>query len=293
MLVRLMLGLLALIAVAGPVALPALAQNNAVDAVVVTNAADPVANVVTPAPAATPAPEATPAATPQLPRDDMSAAGVALLRLFLLAVVLERALALLFGWRPFIAIFDGQGIRTPISFVMAMLITHYFHTDALVQLFKAYGNNLAPDGVFFARTLEAMVIAGGGAGVAQLMRQLGFQPPQSADDIRPKPKDETEAWISVALDGSGDAVNFPAYVWLTPDGGAPFEAGTIYKYSGKQSFASYFFRNRGRFPQSGGYVVTPKVPYSIQVIDSSGKAFPVKDKHTLGPRAIIDIVIDA
>jgi hypothetical protein len=299
---RLLLSLLAL-AVAGP----AFAQDNVAANVAVENAAvvsdDPVVNAVTPETVPTPA--ATPAATgnqetaafaanPKLKPEEVSAAGIALLRLFLLAVVLERALSLLFNWRPFIATFDGGGIRTPIAFIAAMLVTHYFQPDALIRLFQAYGNPMPdPTGRFFARTLEAMVIAGGSSGVAQMMRQLGFQPPRSIEDVRPKPKNDDEAWISVALDGDRTAVNFPAYVWLTPAGGTSYEAGTIYQFSGRQSFASYFFRNRGRFPQSGGHVVTPGVTYTIAVIDSSGKVFAGNGTHTLGPRAIIDIVIDA
>jgi hypothetical protein len=303
----LLICLFAMVLAVGTAAAPAHAQDNAVNAAADANAADPVANVLandSVAALPTPTATATPAtgnqetravaANPSLKPDEVSAAGIALLRLFLMAVVLERALALLFGWRPFIATFDGSGIRTPIALFVAMLVTHYFQTDALVRLFQAYGNPL-PDsgGRFFARTLEAMVIAGGSSGVAQMMRQLGFQPPQSAEDLRPKPKNEDEAWISVALDGRGDAVNFPAYVWLTPAGEPPFEAGTIYQYSGRQSFFSYFFRNRGRFPQTGGYVVKPETAYTIQLVDSAGKIFPVNGTHTLGPRAIIDIVVDA
>ena len=228
---------------------------------------------------------------------DAAAAGIALLRLFVLAVVLERALSLLFDWRPFLAWFDGAGVRTPIAFAAAMAITHYFQSDALVRLFQAYGNPLpeATDstGLFLARTLEAMVIAGGSSGVAKLMRSLGFRPAAGAEDARPVPKNDDEAWISVALDGKPGSVSFPAYVVIAQNGKPAYEAGTIYRFSGPQSFTSYFFRNRGRFPQSAGHPVDVGKTIAVAVVDSAGRKFEANSPHTPGPRAIIDIVIDA
>lgn len=215
----------------------------------------------------------------------LEASGNALLKLFVLAVVLESALALLFNWRPFVARYDGRGVKAPISFVAALLLTLFFKPDAIETLLESYGGaNVSGGGLFFARVLEAMVIAGGSAGVNRLMVALGFRSRIRAEEVVAKPK-PTEAWISVGLDRQG-AVG-PVYVELKEDQDPPKIAGTI---AGTRAVPrSMFRRDYGRLPTAGGWSLVPGKEVSVTLVDAAGSRSATWGPHRLAAGAIVDI----
>jgi hypothetical protein len=134
--------------------------------------------------------------------------------------------------------------------------------------------------------LTAMIIAGGSAAVNRIFQSFGFRP-VSTQEQPPKPTlKNDEAWIAVTLVrdkavGSADVLIKNAV------------AGTISGTSPKRSLFRYFVRDKGRFPQSGGYTVTPGAGYEVdvQAYDVAGAALPAKKwgPYDIAPRAIIDI----
>ena len=217
--------------------------------------------------------------------EPLDASGNALLKLFVLALILESALALLFNWRPFVARYDGRGVKAPISFAAALILTLFFKPDAIETLMEAYGGGeVSGGGLFFARVIEAMVIAGGSAGVNRLMVALGVRSRVRAQEVVAKPK-PTEAWISVGLDRQS-AVG-PVYVELQEDEEPPRLAGTI---TGTRAVPrSFFRRDYGRLPPAGGWPLTPGREVSVTLVDSAGNRSGTWGPHRLAAGAIIHI----
>jgi hypothetical protein len=99
--------------------------------------------------------------------------------------------------------------------------------------------------------------------------------------------EQNEAWVSVTLvrsqaEGSVDVLIKDAV------------AGTIPGTSSKIGrFLRYFVRDKGRFPPSGGYTVTPGSDYTIalQAYKADGTLLPRKTwgPYAIAPRAIIDL----
>ena len=270
----------------------------------VAGAVEPVANIATP-PASKvgvnmiTVSDAPSSAQPtlHLPGTDpnvMGASGKALIKLFILAVILESALALLFNWKPFVAVFDGRGIKPLLSFVAALIVTFVFKPESFAELLAGYGSVLSPDALWLSKVLEAMVIAGGSSGVNNMLVALGFRTNLSAAQVQPKPK-PTEAWIAVALHRH-DAVG-PVLVEVgqgTDPATVGWEvAGTIVGKTAPRSIFAFELRDFARFPTVGGWSVKPDLPYLLRLTGQGqdGRALESTawGPHALMSGAIVDI----
>jgi len=58
----------------------------------------------------------------------------ALLVLFVVALLLESGLAVLFNWRPFVVYFDGRGAKTPITVIVAYMFVSHYELDIVTRL---------------------------------------------------------------------------------------------------------------------------------------------------------------
>jgi hypothetical protein len=273
---------------------PALAQaaNNLVEA----NAANANASVATNSrDAATPAaqratqPPAAPSASPPNANDPhvLPESGQAIVKLFVLAVLLESALALLFNWRPFVVYFDGRAVKPVVSLVVALVVVFAFGLTDLETLLRAYGGDpMTGEGATICRIIEAMIIAGGSSGVNTLLRNLGFRaiPTQEQPTQRP-PK--TDAWLAVGLHRV-QAVG-PVQVEIAPRG----TIGSITGSMRKPGWRSFLLRDTGRLPASGGMTVEPNVKYTVSVSgeDVNHNALPAPPSQvvTLAPGAVVDL----
>jgi hypothetical protein len=294
---RAMIFAIALLGV-GQVALPtvALAQNTTTNTATPAPTASPT---VTPTPTPTVTPTPTPTATPEPggtrgDDDAVPESGKALVKMFVLALILESALALLFNWRPFIVYFDGRGVKTVVSLGVALVVTLVIKSDTFLELLKAYGVVVTENSRWLTRIIEAMVLAGGSAGVNNLMRSLGLRPVARTEEVTPQPE-TNEAWIAVAL-RRAKAVG-PVDVELAEGGDA---ASPVWRIVGQISgtvpptgLARWFKRDFTKFPTAGGWSVTPEVPLTLRL---SGKAADgtvliseVWGPHPLAKRAIVDL----
>jgi len=216
----------------------------------------------------------------------------ALFVLFILAVLVESGLQLIFRWRPYLRVFDTSAVNALIALAFSWFFVGWFKLDIATKLVNAYA---APDHVYANSTvgylLTAMIIAGGSAGVNNIFKAFGIRPIGPPADIA-GPKDDKIAWISVTLHRD-KAVGSVDVLFGEP--GKEAVIGTIPGSGSNHPLARLFFRNKGRFPQSGGYTVdasadTPK-SVKLNAKDAGGKDIAYKEwgPYPIGPRAIIDV----
>jgi hypothetical protein len=89
-----------------------------------------------------------------------------MLAIVVLSFFLERALALLFEWRPFVKKFEGKAIKTPIALSIAILICFHWKFDAVGAVFSSVEPSVG------GAVLTAAVIAGGSKASIKLFRNV-------------------------------------------------------------------------------------------------------------------------
>jgi hypothetical protein len=237
---------------------------------------------------------------PLLTSDGLSAATITVATLFLLAVLLESALAIVFNWRPFIESFNARATRPLVSFAVALAFVVYFNFDAVTGLMNAVEKpqtQLSPN--WLGYLLTAAILAGGSAGVNTMLVALGFRELKTQETASPK-LDLTQAWVAVRVLQEKTAGEVRVQIG---DPGAQANlplAGIIPGSANKTSspFRRFFLRDPGRFPPFGGYVVPSKQPCRIVVSgvkkdDRNYTRVPADPvDFTPAERAIIDLTIN-
>lgn len=215
--------------------------------------------------------------------------------LLVVAVLLESGLAVLFNWRPFVATFDGRGVKGVISVVVAYLVVEYYDLDVLTRLVNVFSDATPPfqDGML-GRIVTALVLAGGSAAVNRVFVSLGLRAEQRAAEVAPKPP-RTEGWVSVTLERK--AAKGPVDVLIgDPAHGAPPVAGTIVGGRGWPRFVLLFLRDRNRFPMSGGFTVPAGTQCEVRLVgrDAQGILLPraaTWGPYEVAPGAVVDLTL--
>ena len=211
----------------------------------------------------------------------------ALFGLFILAVVVESGLALIFRWPPFLDFFDSRSTNAIVAFIFSYIFVQLFNLDIATTLVNIYSGTKYPVS-FTGLVLTAMIIAGGSAGVRRMLQTFGFRPPAAADEPPPAPP-PNEAWIAVTL------IRQRAVGPVSVQIGAPGQvaiAGTITGTGRRSGVFRYFLRDKGRFPNSGGYRITPG-QYEIRLsgVDAAGNTLSPAPwgPAQIGNRALVDV----
>ncbi|MER8810379.1 hypothetical protein [Mesorhizobium australicum] len=197
---------------------------------------------------------------PTIPDTVFSGAVKAIFVLFVLALVLESALAVLFNWRPFIETFNPRAIRPLVAFIVALVLVSLFPLDITTSLVNAIAAPAKPlEPGTFGSILTAMVIAGGSAGVNTMLVALGYRELKTPDTAKRPPP--TKAWISIrAIRQSSSTGDIEVFLGkqVAPGAASPLppRVGTLSGSSTPNLF-SYFLRDRGRFPAYGGFELDP------------------------------------
>jgi len=217
----------------------------------------------------------------------------ALTVLFVTAVLLESAFSIIFNWRVFLAYFSSRGVKTIIMVAVSLLIVNIFDLDILGDLIRAYqGTSAATAMQPVSAFITALILAGGSAGVYNIMVALGYRENRE-ELVAPKPSQD-EAWIAIRVkkqNAVGEVRVLVEPVNPLPAGpNPPAIAGTIgFRRPG---LFELLLRNANRFPQNGGYVVRPNVPYLIEVEGRDASGAPLKRlggrSYVFAPRAIVD-----
>jgi hypothetical protein len=223
-----------------------------------------------------------PPANPAISTEIFQQSFTALFGLFVLAVLLESALALVFNWRPFVESLQPRAVRPVISLIGALIFVKIFNLDITVKLAGlmsiASANPTIP-----GKILTAMVLAGGSSGVNNLLIALGYRSVRTPETTVQKPP-PNKAWVAIrALKGNavGDLL-----VFLGPPGSLTL-MGAIKERSKPGSLWSWFVSDRGRLPNYGGHAVTPGQQYMLEVrgVDEKGTPLP---PVVLGPTSFAD-----
>jgi hypothetical protein len=239
--------------------------------------AQPTATPSPGAPAASaPGHPSTPQGTVQPPplveSDIYSASFKVLFVLFVLAVLIESGLAVIFNWRPFLELFDARGVKTLVAIGFSYFFVEAFDFDVTTRLVNVYSSTNYPVNLP-GKIVTALVLAGGSSGVNNLLIALGFRQisAQRQDTPRPPPQ---EAWIAVRL--RRRLAKGPVTVRIGTDANALPVAGTIAgsaRPGGR--LLGYFVRDQGRFPTSGGYPVAAGQTYTVRMEGVDQAAAPV------------------
>ncbi|NYT39999.1 hypothetical protein HZY97_04470 [Sphingomonas sp. R-74633] len=225
--------------------------------------------------------------------------GKVLVVLFVLAAILESALAWFFNLQFFAATFNGRSVKPLISCLFALAVTFGFKSVLLIDLFAKYSYDTSgADAHFLCRLIESLVLAGGSAGVNRLLRNLGIRPIDPIAERNPTPPPQ-EAWLAVehsrtnavgpvAVEISiGTNPATPAGIWQV--------AGQISGRKRLTGISRWLFRDRSRFPASGGYAVLPGAPIMVRLSwtkpDGTVVYSPVWGPNALADRAIVDIAL--
>jgi len=206
--------------------------------------------------------------------------------LFILAVLVESGLALIFHWRPYIDNLDSRSANPIVAFLFSFLFVEAFQLDVTQSLVNVYSGTNYPAGTA-GSILTALIIAGGSAGVRRILQTFGFRAPAASDEP-PRAPPQDQAWVAVTIERR--QARGSVAVQIGPPGQVAV-AGTITGTGHRTGLLSYLLRDKGRFPTAGGYTVTPG-EYEVRVIgfDASGAQI----SNTWGPakianRAIVDL----
>ena len=131
---------------------------------------------------------------PEIASLDWNAIFKALVVIIILAFFIERALALLFEWRHFHSRLGTTGVKEPLAFCVALLVTWQWQFDALSQVMGS------EQVTFLGEVITAAVIGGGSKASLKLFRDVAGVRNLPAD----RPADKT-APSSPAAPGNSSA----------------------------------------------------------------------------------------
>lgn len=242
-------------------------------------------------------------ATPALAQDGTQALAemaVELGQLAIVVVLLESAMAALFNWRVYRAVFNHRALKTPIMLAVGLLIVSTFDYDVFARIMVEVGALQLPQGVteadraggWLTKLISAMIIAGGSGGINTLFQTLGLR--STLPDMPPRPQlNATEAWISVLVNGGepGDRFHVAIQPLAAPAG--PQLAGSVEVKRFWERLREAWRSESNRFPSYGGWSLTAGQSYRIEVIDKRAEDAQPKLVYegSFAPRSIIDFQV--
>jgi hypothetical protein len=198
-----------------------------------------------------------------------------LFALFALAILLETALATLFTWPVFLDRINRRNARMPIAMLLGVLVAWGLGFHIVSRLSATLGSSsVTPFPIWLDNLVSGLILAGGSAGVRNMMASLGLVTPARRLDPVPAPA-ENKAWISVSADRRDANAPLAVLLTVTDANGTqgPQYAGTIRAHARPpQPFFKLFLTNRARFPQVAGYSVDVGKKYTIELRDEVTKA---------------------
>jgi hypothetical protein len=211
----------------------------------------------------------------------------ALFVLFILAVILESGLAIIFNWKLFFTIFDTRATKPLVAILVACLFVFMYKLDITTALVNLYTGATYPLNVG-GQLMTALVIAGGSSGVNRMLQALGFRSVQEAPPPLIKPP-ATVAWLAVVLRRSKavGTVNV-----LAGDPANMKLVGTITGLALAGRIRRYFLKDDSRFPPSGGHTLTPGTYAArLEGVDESGANIQSKiwGPYNIEAGSIVDV----
>ena len=229
--------------------------------------------------------------------------------LFVVALLLESAFSTIFNWRVFLTYFSTRGVKTIIMIVISFIVVYTFNFDAIATLIAAFKlPEQLPAGITkdvalaklvtdeagpVSKFITSLILAGGSAGIYNLMVALGFRSPREAE-VDPKPP-MGQAWVAMRVKrvNATGPVNMVIAEQAQMPTGVLQVAGSI-RFA-RPSLKELLLRNVDRFPQNGGYVVAPNKAYVIKVEGHDGRGTAISvlgGTYAFAERAIVDFEVE-
>jgi hypothetical protein len=228
--------------------------------------------------------------------------------LFVVALLLESAFSTIFNWRVFLTYFSTRGVKTIIMIVISLIVVNVFSFDAIASLIAAFKLPDLPAGAArdteltklvaeatgpVSKFITGLILAGGSAGIYNLMVALGIRSSRDAQ-VDPKPP-AGQAWVAVRVNrvNAVGPVNVVVAEQAQMPAGLLQIAGSI-RFT-RPSLKELLLRNVDRFPQNGGYVVAPNKAYVIKVEGHDERGTEISalgGTYAFAERAIVDFDVE-
>jgi hypothetical protein len=212
---------------------------------------------------------------------------------FVVALLLESGLAVLFNWRPFLMLFDARGMRTIVSVVFAYIFVRAFHLNIVQDLVAAYTSQPILDQTstrFASEFISALILAGGSSGVNKLLVTMGYREMKTVEQVVKKPE-STDAWISVALSRKQAMGSVEVRIGEGAEA-TPVVVGTITSSSRLLGIFTYFIRDYGRFPPSAGWPVKINIPVKVELVGKDKDNKPLAPATWTAPGLAAGAIVD-
>lgn len=144
-----------------------------------------------------------------------------LVMIFILAVLIEVALSVLFRWRVFLRKAEGKGWKFPIAFVVSLAIVIAHQIDLPSDVVVAFADKLADgnsDTPAFSKevgfAISALIIAGGSSSVNSVFERLGWRNPLAQQQKAEQERQKTQGrlWVQVTRPANTSSVGQPLTV---------------------------------------------------------------------------------
>ena len=214
--------------------------------------------------------------------------------LFVLAVLIELALSVIFNWRLFLEFFSGRGVRTLVMIAVSALVVTAFNVNVVADLMMLYGKNNSGTVSFW---LTALILAVGSNGVYNILVALGYRDRRNSTPRTAQPP-RNKAWVSVRAvrDQAIGDILVRLGQSSTPPATLPIPlAGVIAPRPFWRRLWSVFFVDRSRFPPTAGYEVESGRPYRLSVEARNAQRIPLPSNidgdYVFADGAIVDLVV--
>jgi len=118
--------------------------------------------------------------------------------IFILAVLIEIGLSVLFKWRVFLRFAEGRGLKVPIAFVVSLAIVMTHSIDLPAAVVATFDMNEV-SGSEVGYFISALIIAGGSSSVNGIFEKLGWRNPvpQTRKAEAERQKDRGRLWVAI------------------------------------------------------------------------------------------------
>ena len=136
---------------------------------------------------------------------------------FILAVLIEVGLAVLFRWRTFLRVAEGKiGWKVPIAFGVSYIVVLSHGIDLPADVVGAF-NKGASTGNPVGEMISALIIAGGSASVNGVFQKLGWRNPVLQQDKLKQDREKTHAWLVLTVTRAGGSSSIGKQLTVTLD----------------------------------------------------------------------------
>jgi len=136
-----------------------------------------------------------------------------LVKIFILAVLIEVGLSVLFRWRVFLRIAEGKGWKVPIAFFVSLAVVFAHEIDLPGEVVAAFGDTPV-GGKEVGYLISSFIIAGGSSSVNSVFERLGWRNPLAQQEKAEQEQQKTKGrlWLQVTRPTGSSSVGRPLTV---------------------------------------------------------------------------------